>query len=57
MFQRLIEMIPGLEERLLEGSDESAVHIAELVSSYIYFDLSERSLSPDSEGCLERKIR
>jgi hypothetical protein len=57
VFQRLIEMIPGLEERLLEGSDESVVHIAELVSSYIYFDLSECSLSPDSEGCLKRKIR
>jgi hypothetical protein len=25
-------MVPGLEERLMEGSDEDVVHIAELVS-------------------------
>lgn len=43
-------MIPGLEERLLEGSDESVVHIAELVSSYIYFDFSERSFLQIQKG-------
>lgn len=35
VFQRLLEMVPGLEERLVEGSDENVVHIAELVSTCI----------------------
>lgn len=35
IFQRLMEMVPGLEDRLVEGSDEGVVHIAELVSGYI----------------------
>jgi hypothetical protein len=33
IFQRLLEMIPGLEDRLVEGSNEGVVHIAELVSA------------------------
>jgi hypothetical protein len=49
-------MIPGLEERLIEDSDEGVVHIAELVSRYINFDFSKSSLSPDPERCLECKI-
>jgi hypothetical protein len=36
-----MEMVPGLEERLLEGSDEGVVHVAELVSIYIEFGFSE----------------
>ena len=31
VFQRLIQMVPGLEDRLVEGSDEDVAHIAELV--------------------------
>jgi hypothetical protein len=31
VFQRLMEMVPGLEDRLVEGSDEGVVHIAELI--------------------------
>jgi hypothetical protein len=31
VFQQLLLMIPGIEERLMEGSDEDIVHIAELV--------------------------
>ena len=30
-FQKLMRTIPGLEERLMEGSDENVIHIAELV--------------------------
>lgn len=30
-----MEMVLGLEDRLVEGSDEGVVHIAELVSGYI----------------------
>jgi hypothetical protein len=31
IFQALLQMIPGLEERLMEGSNEDVIHIAELV--------------------------
>jgi hypothetical protein len=31
VFQQLLQMVPGLEERLLEGSDEDVIHIGELV--------------------------
>jgi hypothetical protein len=31
IFQQLLQMIPGLEERLLNGSSENLVHVAELV--------------------------
>lgn len=34
VFQRLLEMVPGLEERLVDASDESVAHIAELVSGH-----------------------
>jgi hypothetical protein len=51
-----MDMVPGLEERLLEGSDADVVHIAELVSSYASFDFLEGLLSLDPEGCLEREI-
>ena len=30
----LLQMIPGLEERLINGTDESILHIAELVRSF-----------------------
>ena len=29
----LMRIIPGLEERLMNGSDENVMHIAELVST------------------------
>jgi hypothetical protein len=32
-------MVPGLEERILEGTDEGVVHIAELVCSVTHFDV------------------
>jgi hypothetical protein len=31
IFQALLQMIPGLEERLMEGSNEDVIHVAELV--------------------------
>jgi hypothetical protein len=33
IFQALLQMIPGLEERLMEGSNEDVIHVAELVRS------------------------
>ena len=32
IFQVLLQMVPGLEARLLEGSDEDILHVADLVS-------------------------
>ena len=32
VFRQLLQMIPGLEDRLMEGSNEDIVHIAELVA-------------------------
>lgn len=39
VFSHLLEMVPGLEERLLEGTDEGVVHIAELVCNHARFVL------------------
>jgi hypothetical protein len=32
VFQQLLQMIPGLEDRLMSGSADDVVHIADLVS-------------------------
>lgn len=32
VFQKLLQMVPGLEERLLNGSEEETVFVADLVS-------------------------
>jgi hypothetical protein len=44
VFTRLLDMVPGLEERLLEGSEEGVVHIAELVRCIRLFVLLPSSL-------------
>lgn len=33
VYQALLQMIPGLEERLMEASDEDIIHISGLVSA------------------------
>jgi hypothetical protein len=33
-FQKLLRTVPSLEERLMEGSDENMIHIADLVCFY-----------------------
>jgi hypothetical protein len=35
VFQTLLHSIAGLEERLMEGSDEEVAHVAELVCLFI----------------------
>ena len=35
VFQALLRIVPGLEERLIEGSDEGVIHIAELVCTIL----------------------
>ena len=34
VFQKLLQMVPGLEERLLNGSEEDIVFVADMVSRY-----------------------
>jgi hypothetical protein len=36
VFKQLLQMIPGLEERVLGGSEEEVIHIADLVGSSGY---------------------
>jgi hypothetical protein len=43
-FQKLLGMVPGLETKLMEGSDKNMLHIADLV----YFSLS--LTSPHSQS-------
>lgn len=35
VFQQLLDMIPGLEDRLMDGSNEDHAHIADLVIYYV----------------------
>ena len=35
IFQALLLMVPGLEERLMQSSNEAVIHIAELICVYI----------------------
>jgi hypothetical protein len=37
IYQHLLRMVPGLEERLMEGSNEDIVHVSELVCSSFDF--------------------
>jgi hypothetical protein len=50
-------MIPGLEERIMEGSDEDIAHIGELVS---HFSGSSKLWGPesaaDTEGFIWREV-
>ena len=51
-------MIPGLEERLVEGSEENVIHVAELVC-FLLAACLERLMQftyPDSERRFQRQI-
>jgi hypothetical protein len=39
VFDHLLHMIPGLRERLMDASTEEIVHIGELVSRILYYQL------------------
>jgi hypothetical protein len=49
IFRVLIRMVPGLEERLMDGSDEDVVHIAELVRGLTFLLLFSSTLL-DNKG-------
>lgn len=42
----LLKLVPGLEERIVNGSDEETMRIAELVNPLYFF--SGRPLNPNS---------
>jgi hypothetical protein len=59
VFTTLLQMIPGLEDRLVEGSEEGVIQIADLVSLVL---LSKQQfvmiyVEKDSEGCLRCEVR
>lgn len=58
-FQELLRMVPHLEDRLVEGTDEEAVAIADLVRvsciQTLLIDLNV--MISDPEGRLQRKVR
>lgn len=59
MFQALLTVVPGLEERLLESSEEELRFVAELVKSSALDTCSHINtdvLHQDTERCFERKI-
>jgi hypothetical protein len=40
VFKQLLQMIPGLQERLVNGSEEDLLHVADLVSPCLAVRLS-----------------
>lgn len=48
VFQQLLDMVPGLEDRLLDGSNEDNAHIADLVGSPLTAGVHAHAIS-DSE--------
>jgi hypothetical protein len=58
VFQLLLQMIPGLEERLVEGSEENIIHVAELVCFLLATCLEHlvQFTYPDSERRFQRQI-
>lgn len=53
VYIRLMQMVPGLEERLMNGSDEDVLHVAELVGQFR--PLSESSIDFVVDHCQIQK--
>ena len=57
VFQQLLRTVPGLEARIMEGSDEETNHIAELVHALgLLNKLLIIRVPLDSERCFKRKV-
>lgn len=63
MFQKLLQMVPGLEERIMSGSDEEVVDVAEHVrrpklsavhSNATHFHASFKKVCPALEPTIPR---
>jgi hypothetical protein len=60
VFRLLLQMVPGMEDRLMEGSEEDTLHIAELVCNYgvsSHMHFSTLAMLTDPEGRFRCKIR
>jgi hypothetical protein len=58
IFTLLLQMVPGLEERLVEGSEENVLHVAELVRfsiSKIYGQF-DNTIHADPERRVQRQV-
>ena len=58
VFKELLQMVPGLEERLLQSSEEEARLVADLVRQHILVLTPSQSsqLGQDPKRCFECKI-
>jgi hypothetical protein len=58
IFKVLLQMVPNLEARLMEGSEDDVVCIAEMVGLFFCsFTISAHRFGTASERCLQRQIR
>lgn len=56
VFQQLLQMVPGFEKRLLEGSDENVLNLAELVG-FIFLDpIFGLNCTTATKRCFKHKI-
>ena len=58
VFQQLLQIVPGLEDRIMEGSDKEVAHIADLVCITSYPSLLSVIITShvDTEGRLQCEI-
>jgi hypothetical protein len=50
-------MVPGLEERLMEGSEEDLIHVAEMVKLHIVMHTTTEIINYlDTKGCLKCSV-
>jgi hypothetical protein len=56
IFDVLLQMIPGLEERLVGASAEEIIHVGELVSYTLILDLVQTDPPIDTEGLCQCEI-
>jgi hypothetical protein len=59
MFQQLIQIVPGLDDHIMEGSNKELSHIAELVCKIYYGCIHSLIISThlDTEGGFQCKVR
>jgi hypothetical protein len=55
IYKQLLQMVPGLEERLMNSSEEEIFHIADLVHCYISIHCSYFPISLLTPRCLDPK--
>jgi hypothetical protein len=56
VFMQLLRMVPGLDNRLMNGSEEEAVHVADLVRLMIFPYIHILIPYADPKGRFKRKI-